>query len=268
MWCRLLTSSQFTDYCLYRSANFSILFCVLLSMFSLVSLPSLSATSQVVSLVTEHYPPYQIVSESGEITGIHAKIIQRIKQKTNLSFDEQVMPWARAYHTALNRSNTCIYSMIRLPEREDNFTWIGELGPSVEKIFATKKTAKDLTITSVADVKKYIVAAQRGDLIIELLTKRGFDVKTNLMEVSNWTQTIKLVLYGRAQLIVSNQEIIDYYFNVLHLPPDTLVPVYTLPELSEAKHYLACHPDTDQDILTQLTLAIAEVNQELQRQSR
>lgn len=258
MWFKRLALFKAVLYrcCFYRS------FLFISSTFLLHALPS-SATAKKVSLVTEHYPPYQIVHGAGEIKGIHANIIKRIKQKTTLKFDEQVMPWARTYQTVLSTPNTCVYSMIRLPEREESFIWIGELGPSVEKIYATKETAKNFDIKSLADAKDYILAAQRGDLIIELLAKEGFDLKRNLMEVSDWKQTIKLILHGRAHLIISNQEILNYYFGQLYLPVDTLVPVYTLPELANAKHYLACHPETDADIIQQLKSASIAVNKEL-----
>lgn len=261
---------RFKQFALFRFVRYRVRFyryfqfLLLLNLFSFSLWPwPSSATSTTVQLVTEHYPPYQIAHESGEILGIHAEIIKRIKQKTSLRFEERIMPWARTYQQVLTTPNTCVYSMIRLPAREDLFIWVGELGPSVEKIYATKETAEDFEINSLADAKKYVLAAQEGDLIIELLAKVGFDLTTNLMEVSDWKQAIKLVKYGRAQLIISNQEILNFYFEQLHLPTDTLVPVYTLPQLTNAKHYLACHPETDVEIIEQLKNASSAVNNEL-----
>lgn len=212
-----------------------------------------------IQLITEHYPPYQIVSPSGDITGVRAEFVKRAIKHTDLSVSEVVMPWARAYYTVLNNRNTCIYSMMRLPFRENKFIWIAEIGETTGNLYASKALQNEIKINSLVDAKKYIIAVQRNDLVVELLKRNGFEMQQHMMEVTDWKQSIQLVIHGRADLVVSNKEILSYYLNELNMPDDTLVPVFTIPAIESAKHYLACNLNSEPDAVLQLKQAIAAV---------
>lgn len=215
------------------------------------------ADTIAIQLITEHYPPYQIVSPSGEITGVRAAFVKRAIKHSALSISEVVMPWARAYYTVLNNRNTCVYSMMRLPFRENKFIWIAEIGETTGNLYASKALQNEIKVNSLVDAKKYVIAVQRNDLVVEVLKQNGFEMQQHMMEVTDWKQSIQLVIHGRADLVVSNKEIMDYYLNELNMPEDTLIPVFTVPAIESAKHYLACNLNSDPDAVLLLKQAFS-----------
>jgi len=62
----------------------------------------------------------QVVASINPLLGILNAILAEAQLEANVAF----MPWARAFSIAESNPNTIILSMIRTPEREDNFYWI------------------------------------------------------------------------------------------------------------------------------------------------
>lgn len=80
-------------------------------------------TQPHIEVVTEHLPPFQIDTPT-KILGFATEIVSTALSSTPYTFKISIYPWARSYNMALNKKNTCIYSMARTPERENKFIWV------------------------------------------------------------------------------------------------------------------------------------------------
>jgi len=85
---------------------------------AIVFLTITSANSTEIKVITEHYPPLQIVENGKPIRGLAIDIMKELLRKTEIQTNIQTYPWARAYKMALSEENILIFSLTRTKERE------------------------------------------------------------------------------------------------------------------------------------------------------
>jgi polar amino acid transport system substrate-binding protein len=108
-------------------------------------------------VVTEILPPYQLYTENNVLTGFSVEVMAALFRITKDDIDLQVLPWARAYKTALNQPNTLIFSLSRSSSRENLFIWGGKL--TTEEVYAWGLKEKFKTpLTNIEQLKKYKMA--------------------------------------------------------------------------------------------------------------
>ncbi len=136
--------------------------------------------------------------EKGKISGIASEIVENMVNDSGVSVDKWILaPWARAFKTAKERPNILLYSVVRKPDREDLFHWIGPFSDRKISLYKLKKR-EDIKIFTKQEVMKYKVGALRQAAANETLTSVGVDLdETRAPE----TQFLKLVR-GRNDLSI------------------------------------------------------------------
>ena len=220
------------------------------------------AKVEYLDIVTEDYPPFQIVEENGEVSGEYAEQVRKLLDLANIPYRIRVLPWARAYRIAKDKPNTCIFSIVKETFREKSFLWVSLLGSTVGTFYTSKEQVDNVKLTSIEDAYNYVIAVQRHGVTTELLQRRGFLFQHHLLDVTDWHQSIHLVEKGRANLVVSNKAIIEYYLKELGMPLDTLVPLIDYVDISDAKQYLACNLQTDPDYIERIRRADKAIKRE------
>lgn len=233
--------------------------CAFLRLFIFCCLALLSVSvraSERLSLVTEVYPPYQIKEKSNApLQGMRVDTMKKILAKTDISYDLKVMPWARSYKAALSQPNTCLFSTMRLPFREDDFHWVFPLGFASSVVYVAKDRIHEYDINALSDLRNYLTVVHREDVIEQLLRRLGYQEGKHLFVVSGWKQAIDIVVRKRADIIVGNDLILAYYMQLAKVPTDYLVPIYPIPQLTNMEHYLACNKETSPELIEKLQLA-------------
>jgi len=93
---------------------------------SLFHFQVLKAAQNTLNFVTENAPPLQYI-KNGKVVGKTTQLINQISESSNFKTNIKILPWARAYQTALNQKNMFIYPLVRTAERESKFIWIGKM---------------------------------------------------------------------------------------------------------------------------------------------
>ncbi len=137
-------------------------------------LPSLVAASDVsvadLDYMTEQYFPYNY-EEQGKAQGISVEVLRLIWAE--LGVEQQpiaVLPWARGYALVQYNPVGMLFSMARIPEREDLFGWVGPIA-SVKFVLVAKKSRK-LKIATFDDIRNYSIGTIIDD-ISDLLLKEA-----------------------------------------------------------------------------------------------
>ncbi len=162
---------------------------------------SLEAGRINVQVISEIYPPYQIIDEKGELRGWSADKVKLIFTQANINYNVEIYPWLRAYELALTQSNTFIFSLLRTEERELSFQWVAKLC-AIEFSFYRLNVRSDIEIKSISDAKKYLIAAQKGQASTEYLLSLGFEPGKNLSVSYNNDNFIQMLIHDRVELIV------------------------------------------------------------------
>lgn len=191
-----------------------------------------------IHIVTEEWPPYNY-TEDGVIKGFSVDIVRHIVGDLNVDADFKVVPSMRAKLMLDNNPRTMMITMLRTPEREQHYQWIGPLGDDV--IYFYKKKGNPLLISTLEDAKKVRqIACRHAGLVFNTLTAAGF---TNLDATSTNGESIyRKLLNDRSDLGVSETDLgVKYILRQMNYPSDALVQ--TGVKVVESPLYIACGKD-------------------------
>lgn len=205
-----------------------------------------------VDVVTELSAPLQF-EENGRIVGVATEIVRELFARTDWQPEIKMMPWARAYQNALARPNVAIYSIARTPEREEHFEWIGPIVPIQFGIYRLR-SRNDISVTSLADLRRYTIGVVQGDVRHLYLQKQGMQdfPEGNLNTVSSQELNYRKLFAGRIDLIVMG----SMTCVTKRIDCEQLTLVHTLDELSEGL-YLALRKGSDSTLVASLQSAFS-----------
>ncbi len=180
------------------------LVCTLLSFNGLVY-----GESGQVLVLTEDHKPYSY-AEQGKVVGSATEIVRKVLDRANLGYTIQLLPWARAFHTASSMDNALIYPITRTKEREASFHWIGEVvPPSIWHLYKLK-SRQDIQLTNLEQAKQYLISVNRNSDKHTFLQKAGFQ-KLDLAH--DQVVLINLLMYERSDLVLLNAHTMSAYLS-------------------------------------------------------
>jgi len=211
----------------------------ILKVLLLLIILSLLLHSEEITIVTEEFPPYNYQVD-GEIKGISSEIVLAVLKEINVTANILSYPWGRAYVLASTKKNYLIYSIARIPEREDLFHWVGSIAP-YSTSFYKLKSRTDIKINSLKDAKQYKIGCSNADVITEYLQSLNF---THLEVVTKDVQNLYKLLSNRVDLIAYDDISFSYMIKKEGLDITKYERVYLLEELSD-QLYMAFSKSTD-----------------------
>ncbi|EAQ67628.1 putative ABC amino acid transporter solute binding protein [Marinomonas sp. MED121] len=168
-----------------------------------------------IQVVTENLKPLNYL-EGGEVKGTATRLVRMVLKEAGLTANFQVYPWARAYAMAQHDKNTLIYTINRTAEREAKFQWIGLLASEEHNSALYRlKTNPHIRANTLEDAKKYAIGVNFLDVNHEILKSEGF---TNINAVSERSQSIKMLMRNRIDLILGSYPVLVEAFNALGQP--------------------------------------------------
>lgn len=173
------------------------------TLFLALVLISGNTRAESLTIVTEEMPPFNY-TENGNVTGMATEVVRAVLNRAGLSGEFRVLPWKRAYQTALRRPNVLIYSIGRSPEREEKFQWVGVIAP-VNFYFFKLQRRGDVVVDSLAEARRYRVGAVSGDYTLSFLESNGFQEGQNLDITSSFTLNIRKLYQERIDLILVDE---------------------------------------------------------------
>lgn len=155
--------------------------------------------AETLRVVTTDFPPFQMI-QGNKVSGITTEIVEAVITNAGFKSDIKMYPWARAYKMGLRESNVLIYSIVRTPERDKLFKWIGPIAP-YNVYFWKLKSRKDIKINSIEDARHYLAGGVIDDNKSDQLKKLGFVVGKNLALVSSDELNLRTLYAGRIDIM-------------------------------------------------------------------
>ncbi len=202
-----------------------------------------------INVVTSYFPPFSF-EEDGQVKGIAVDRAEQIFAHLNISPKINIYPWARAYTIAEKTPNTLIFSMARTDKREKAFKWVGEIVGFDVHLYR-RADRGDIKIGSFDDLNKYQVVGLLKDVKTSYLKARGISVTG----IRSENLGINMLIRGRADLMASDRNSMDYRIKQLGIKPNTLIPIFPLHELSKPL-YAAFNKETDDKIIEKFREAL------------
>lgn len=196
-----------------------------------------------VVVVTAEYPPFNY-TEKGAVKGISTNIVRSLLDTLEIDAKITSYPWTRSYKKALEEKNTLIYPLVRTPEREGAFEWIGVVATGKTYLYSLQ-TRHDIDLQSLDDAKKKSIGVLRGAVRFRYLKTRHF---TNLVEdISPRASAQKLIL-GWIDLWAADENTAYYTLSMMGYDPRRLIKRH-FPLDIELDGYLAFSKDSDRELV-------------------
>lgn len=216
---------------------------------------SYAGSDEPLVVVTEHWPPYNYL-DGTELTGAATTIVKDTLARASIPATMQLLPWARAYAQAKSTPNVLIYSIVRTPQREAEFHWIGPVAHDIAVGIHCLASRNDIQVHSVQDALKYKFGAIRGGSIHTLLLAQGFTEGVNL-ELSVTTEGLLQKLFaGRIDLVGGSMDAQGLILREYGYNPEDLRELVPLGVMTP---YLACSLGTPDATVQTLRKAMQSI---------
>ena len=164
----------------------------------IAALSLVSVQAGALTLTTEDYPPFNFSKDEGKtIAGSSTDVMNEVLKRTGIKATIVLYPWERAYKSAQDDKDTCVYSTTRTEAREKLFKWVGPLVSDSWVLYAKADSA--ITISALDDAKKHTIGGYQGDAKTVFLKEKGFKIDETMKDEQN----VKKLEAGRVDLWVA-----------------------------------------------------------------
>ncbi len=194
-------------------------------------------------IFTSDEPPMNY-EEEGKITGLITELVNEIvkRSQTKEQSELHIGPWTRVLNAGLKYPNVVIYTVIRIPEREDKFHWIGPV--LRKKWLLVGRKGKSLKFDDLEDYKKLeAIGVIRADARETLLEQQGFN---NLYQVNTLVQAYKMLHQERLDLVATADLELPVLARKAGIPLEDLEAFYVL---EEVESYIAISKSSDPKLI-------------------
>ncbi|MGB0833284.1 MAG: substrate-binding periplasmic protein [Psychrobium sp.] len=188
------------------------------------------------------------------VTGPAAELMKALLAEAQLTGEFKIVPWSRAYNTALSRPDTIIYSIAKTPERADLFTWIGEVIP-LRYQFYRLKSSTHVNPANLEQSKAFTIGAISRGAIHQFLRREKFP---KVVAVASPTSHIRMFMNNRYDLIVIDSSSLNKVCMTTELDCSLIEAVLPIPKISNSL-YIALNNSSSPQIAQQLKEAYNEL---------
>ncbi|MGA2550323.1 MAG: transporter substrate-binding domain-containing protein [Burkholderiaceae bacterium] len=205
--------------------------------------------------LTEDWPPYNYADADQTPTGYSTELIALILKRARMQAPISIVPWSEAFLTASKRPNTLLFTVLKRPEREALFDWVGPIAPGSSFLFKLARRA-DVEVHSITDAMHYQLGVTHEGGYEPIAKKLGFSPGLNL-DVSRDDETVWWKLTQRRVDLIIDTELSAAY-RARGMGPDN--SVVRLTQVTEGLgHFLAVSKGSNPEDLARLQSAFTEV---------
>lgn len=156
------------------------------------------------------YPPMVIYDQkSGEISGHATEVVRQLAAKAGIDIEIKILPWSNAYSKARNGKNIMLFPVIRTPERELLFHWIGPVNKFHYGIYSLEPIEQELT--SLDSMGNSRIGVLRGGIDSSYLKKHNYP---KITEGNSIDQLITMLIKGRIEYLMVDDSTLKYYLGL------------------------------------------------------
>ncbi|MYM28913.1 transporter substrate-binding domain-containing protein [Duganella sp. CY15W] len=218
-----------------------------------VAAPSLAARGPLRILGADIAPLY--FERNGVVTGFCAEVTREIQRRIGDRTAMQVVPWARAYRTALAGENVILVCPKRTAERDPHFQWIGPVLESRTNLYALRESRIKLATLDDARTLSGILLP-RDFYSYQYLQDAGF---TNLEPVGSSKTMLNMLLAGRRPAMVVDREQLPELLAQAGIAEETVEPVLFLMNIQS---YITFPPDAPASLVGKWQQALEQMKRD------
>lgn len=217
----------------------------------------LSPDKSRVTFLCSDWPPFEYYDNNNKLTGYSVDILQSMHDVLGLEPRIQQFPWARAYKMAQNSPNHAVFTTARTSQRESLFKWVGPIAN--REIYLWKlKSRRDIQVSTIDDVRNYLVGTVRGEAGEKQLVDMGFEHRVNINSVEKQSRNILLLYNRRIDFIYGLGLTTTYIIKKEGYDPNHIERSILLSKGNQ--YYFAFNKETPDDIVQKYQDALDEIS--------
>ena len=212
------------------------------------------SASKLLIVTEDVYPLNYLDKETGEIKGFAVEYLKDILKKAKLEHTLEMLPWARAYKIAQNKSNVLIFGLARTAERENNFIWLTDFITLDFYLYGLRSRTDEITKKD----ENYLdspIGVIRYDFNHTEMLSAGYK---KLLPAEHQKHLSLLLLKERADFIVAGGNTWRFFDEDEELDGKLLYRAKALPFLNVPIYY-AFSKGTDPKIISTMKSAVKEL---------
>ena len=207
-------------------------------------------------IVDDNHPPFSFNRADGQADGLSVRVIAALFADHEPPVTIEAMPWRRIALMARTTPNLIIASVMQLPERRDQFIWLGSLFREPISLYALR--SRHLTIRQPEALQTLRIGTRRDSAGYRQLLKIGVpDYQIDV--VDDPLQNLRKLQAGRLDLITLQPGVLAWHAQQFGITPDSLEPVFAL--LPATDFQLAASPGTDPALVSALRQRLAQLEE-------
>jgi len=182
------------------------------------------------------YPPlaYEV---DGELRGVAPEVVRAIQALVGDTNPIKTAPWLRAYNQAQNSKRQALFAIVRIPERENLFKWVGPVFGEGDYFF--KRAGTGLNVKTLDDARKVgRIAVRKDGYTHQLLKTKSF---SNLDIGPTYDSSYKKLSQGRVDLVLMGER--TYFYMVEQAGVDPAAFERVGPKVADSAAWLAFSRD-------------------------
>lgn len=206
-----------------------------------------AAANEITRIMTEVYPPYNMLDFAGQPVGVSVDLLHEIFREAGdmPAAEIEVLPWSRGYAAVQTTPGAMLFSTTRTAAREDKFKWVGPIArTNVALITKGGKTVDDLAALTIGVI--------RDDVAHQTLVGMGVPDSALSFE-PNVSALVRKLAADRLDAIGYESNVTRYAMRRSGISTLDFVDARIL---LWGDIYYAFHPEFDQDRLADLQLAL------------
>lgn len=180
-----------------------------------IACASVSASAQGFEMQAIVYPPL-VYAGQGRLWGVVPEVVGEIQKLVGDTSELKETPWLRGYEQTRTKTNQALFAIVRIPEREKLFKWVGPVFGEGDYFFSRK--GADAMISTLDDARRvHRIAVRKDGYTHQALLAKGF---TNLDVGPSYESSYMKLAEGRVDLVLMGERTYVYMVRSAGLNPD------------------------------------------------
>ncbi|WP_367614154.1 substrate-binding periplasmic protein [Pseudodesulfovibrio alkaliphilus] len=213
-----------------------------------LALPVAAAAGQV-KMQAIVYPPL-VYANGDRLWGVVPEVVREIQHLAGDDSELEEVPWLRAFERAKTEPMHALFAIVRIPEREPLFKWVGPVFEEGDYFFKRKGSPLEIkTLEDAMAVER--IAARKDGYTHKAMAARGF---TNLDIGPSYDSSYLKLHQGRVDLVLMGERTYRYMVSHAGLDPDDFERTEYL--FNESSAWLAFSLDVPDEMVAQWQQAL------------
>lgn len=185
--------------------------------------------SEGILVMMEELQPFSFLDEQRQPVGYAVELARELLTRADMPGNFEIGSWTRVLAKGRSRSAVLIPAIVRLPEREHEYYWLGSIARRRGMVYRLKRR-QEIRPRNFEELRQYRTAVVIGDASEREMLRLGLAPDLHLDRCADYAVALRRLFAGRVDLLSVSQGVAPAVLKQYGYPFEALEPVLKLPE--------------------------------------